>query len=280
MNLNDLIHKYIFNGYEEPEAIAKVCQDVILLKLDKSNFKNHITIKGGVVMHSISKDKRRATRNLDLDFIKYSLDDEHIKAFIEKLNSIDDGVKINIIGNIIKLHHQDYEGKRVNISLLDNYENIITSKLDIGVHKDFNILQDEYCFDMNIINEHANLLINSCEQIFVEKLKSLLKFGIRSTRYKDIFDFYYLINYEKLDKNKLIHYIDILILKNKICDENSVDDIIKRIKTILNNRKYKNMLNTADNNWLEMPIDEVIKSILKYLEEVNNVEIYSVNIDI
>lgn len=275
MNLNYLIHKYIINGYEEPDAIAKVCQDVILLKLDKSNFKNHITIKGGVVMHSISNDKRRATRDLDLDFIKYSLDDEHIKLFIDKLNSVDDGVKINISGSITKLHHQDYDGKRVNINLIDNYENIINSKLDIGVHKEFNIEQDEYCFDMNIINKRANLLINSCEQIFVEKLKSLLKFGIRSTRYKDIFDFYYLINYEKMDKRKLMYYIDILILKNETCDENSIDDIINRIKTILNNKRYKNFLNIVDNNWLEMPIDEVIKSILEYLEEFNNIEIYN-----
>lgn len=54
-------------------------------------------------------------------------------------------------------------------------------------------------------------LINSKEQIFVEKLKSLLKFGITSTRFKDIFDFYYLINNENLNKVKLIKYIDILI---------------------------------------------------------------------
>lgn len=275
MNLNDLIHKYIINGYEEPDAIAKVCQDVILLKLDKSKFKNHITIKGGVVMHSISRDKRRATRDMDLDFIKYSLDDEQIKVFINKLNSVVDGVKINIIGSITKLHHQDYDGKRVNISLIDNYENIINSKLDIGVHKEFDIEQDEYCFDMNIINEYANLLINSCEQIFAEKLKSLLKFGIRSTRYKDIFDFYYLINYEKLDKSKLMRYIDILIFKDEMCNENSIDDIINRIKIILNNGRYKNMLNIAANNWLELPIDKVIKSILKYLEEFKNIEAYN-----
>lgn len=29
MNLNDLIQKYIINGYDKPDAIAKVCQDII-----------------------------------------------------------------------------------------------------------------------------------------------------------------------------------------------------------------------------------------------------------
>ena len=33
----------------------------------------NVTIKGGVVMYGLSNDKRRATRDLDLDFIKYSL---------------------------------------------------------------------------------------------------------------------------------------------------------------------------------------------------------------
>ncbi len=33
-----------------------------------------------------------------------------------------------------------------------------------------------------------------------EKLKSLLKFGIRTTRYKDIFDIYYLINNTNINK--------------------------------------------------------------------------------
>lgn len=275
MDLGNLIQKYIENGYEEIDAIAKVCQDIILIKISKSGFKEHITIKGGVVMHNISKDKRRATRDMDMDFIKYSLDDDSIREFINKLNKVDDGINIDIIGNITKLHHQDYDGKRVNIKLSDEFNNKIDSKLDIGVHKEFDVDQDDYCFDLSVINQNISLLINSKEQIFVEKLKSLLKFGVRSTRYKDIFDFYYLINYEKLDTKKLLKYIDILIFKDYLMEEKTIDDIINRIALVLNNRRYSNMLSLADNNWLEIPTDKVIKSVLNYFENLKNVEIYS-----
>lgn len=274
MNLNELTQKYVSNGYEEIEASSKVCQDILLIKMSKSNLRKNITIKGGVVMHSISKDKRRATRDLDFDFIKYSLDDEYIIKFIDALNNINDGIKVNIVGNITKLHHQDYDGKRVNISLIDAYENVINTKLDIGVHKTFDIEQDDYCFNIDIINESVKLFINGIEQIFVEKLKSLLKFGIRSTRYKDVFDFYYLINYENLDKNKVLRYIDILIFKDELYSEFNIDDIIERMKTILNNRRYKNMLGDANNNWLELPVDKVIDSIFQYFKELKNIEIY------
>ena len=275
MNLGNLIQKYIENGYEEIDAIAKVCQDIILIKISQSGFKEHITIKGGVVMHNISKDKRRATRDMDMDFIKYSLDDNSIREFIDKLNKVNDGINIDIIGNITKLHHQDYNGKRVNIKLSDEFNNKIDSKLDFGVHKEFDVEQDDYCFDLSVINQNISLLINSKEQIFVEKLKSLLKFGVRSTRYKDIFDFYYLINYEKLDTKKLLKYIDILIFKDYLMEEKTVDDIINRIALVLNNRRYSNMLSLADNNWLEIPKDKVIKSVLNYFENLKNVEVYS-----
>ena len=122
---------------------TKVCQDILLAKISKSALNRNITIKGGVVMHNISKDSRRATRDLDLDFIKYSLDDESIKNFIEKLNYPQTDISINIIGKIEALSHQDYNGKRVYIEVKDKKHNKIETKLDIGVHKNFDIEQDE-----------------------------------------------------------------------------------------------------------------------------------------
>ena len=82
MNLEDIVRRYVEENYDLIDARSKAAQDIILSKIFKSNFKNNITIKGGVVMHSISNSIRRATRDLDLDFIKYSLEDESIKESI------------------------------------------------------------------------------------------------------------------------------------------------------------------------------------------------------
>lgn len=114
-----MVDLYVNDGYELADAIAKVSQDIILLKISKSSFSHNVTIKGGVVMHNISKNKRRATRDMDFDFIKYSLNDESIIKFIEKLDKVDDGIKIKINGKIEELHHQDYSGKRVFITIID-----------------------------------------------------------------------------------------------------------------------------------------------------------------
>ena len=196
-------------------------------------------------MHSISKDLRRATRDMDLDFIKYSLEDNSIIRFIAELSNVDDGIKIEIDGEIKELHHQDYDGKRVNIELFDKYGNKLKTKLDIGVHKLLDIKQDEYCFDLSIINKNANLLINSKEQIFVEKIKSLLKLGFRSTRYKDLFDFYYLINKTELDKEKLMNCFNILIFKDETMRENNIEDVVNRLQMTFNSNAYRNHLSQS-----------------------------------
>lgn len=272
MDIYEAINKYVQIGYSRDDAVPKVAQDIILLKIGKSKYNRNITIKGGVVMHNISKDMRRATRDMDIDFIKYSLEDKSIKDFIKELNNVNDGIKIRITGKIEPLHHQDYDGKRAYIQLTDRNNYSISSKLDIGVHKYFDIEQEEYYFAFDVIEQSANLLINSKEQIIVEKLKSLLKFGITSTRFKDIFDFYYLINNESLDKDKLIKYITILIFQDDGMRENSIEDINRRLSSILNNNRFKSRINTVNNNWLEISIEDVIASVLNYfgnLEKIN-----------
>ena len=268
MNLEEYVRKYIDEGYELNDARSKVAQDVVLTKICKSNFKNHITVKGGVVMHSISNSIRRATRDLDLEFIKYSLEDDSICEFIKKLNSVNDNINIQIVGNITELSHQDYNGKRVNIKLIDEFNYTIDAKLDIGVHKLFELEQDDYYFNLDALGEGISLLINSPEQIFTEKLKSLLKLGFRSTRYKDLFDFYYLIDNNKLDENKLLKTFKIIIFDDETMREETIGNIISRLESIFNSKIYRSNLSNPKVNWLDISIDDAITKVLDYIYEL------------
>ena len=270
MNLEDIVRKNVEEGYELIDARSKVAQDIILSKISKSEFKKNITIKGGVVMHSISNSVRRATRDLDLDFIKYSLENESIRSFIDKLNSVGDNITIEIIGEMEELRHQDYSGKRVHIRLVDTNNYNIDTKLDIGVHKLFELEQDDYYFNLDAIEDGVSLLINSPEQIFTEKLKSLLKLGFRSTRYKDLFDFYYLINNDKLDRKKLLKIFQVIIFDDNNMFEETVADIYSRLESIFNSNIYKRNLSDPKNNWLDIPVNVVIESVLKYIEELSS----------
>ena len=273
MNLEELRRKYLDNGFSLANASAKICQDIILTKISKSKMNKNVTIKGGVVMYGLSNDKRRATRDLDLDFIKYSLADESIKTFINTLNLVNDGIKVYIDGEIQELHHQDYQGKRVNVILKDENNFNVSAKLDIGVHKNFDIKQDEYCFNLEAINESATLVINSKEQIICEKLKSLLRFGIRTTRYKDIFDIYYLINKTDINKDDLLNIINTLIIDDTTMRENNIEDIIKNLNITLNNNVFKQSLLDARNNWLGISVEDVIDNVINYFKSIEIVAV-------
>ena len=117
------------------------------------------------------------------------------------------------------------------------------------------------------------MLINSTEQIFTEKLKSLLKLSFRSTRYKDLFDFYYLIENNKLDKEKLINCIEILIFQDENMREKTIHDIIQRMKNTLNSQRYRNNLNNPKVNWLDIPINNAIDRVIEYIGSLEKIVI-------
>ena len=149
INLDGLIEAEIANGYGDENARAKVCQDIILKAISDGRLSKNVTIKGGVVMRSKTNSIRRATQDIDIDFIRYSLDDGSIDRFIKTLNCIQ-GIAISRTGKIEELKQQDYKGKRVFVEISDAFGNKIPSKIDLGVHTKLDIKQEEFCFDMRL----------------------------------------------------------------------------------------------------------------------------------
>ncbi len=263
-NLEELANIVRNDGYSEINAEAKVCQDIVLKAIAQSSLNRNITIKGGVVMRSITRNVRRATQDMDLDFIRYSLSDDSIRTFIDKLNRLD-GITIKINGNIEELSQQEYNGKRVMIAIEDDTGHSFTSKIDLGVHKQVQIEQDEYCFDVCLDDVGASLLINSKEQIFTEKLRSILRFGPLSTRYKDVFDLCYLSEY--VDKNRLKQCMDTYIFKDPGMRENDIQGVISRVERTFNDRLYaRNIERSKRSNWLNVPSSEAFTKILAFLK--------------
>jgi len=213
-NLHELSVEMKSQGYSAAAADAKVCQDIILKAISASPLGRNVTIKGGVVMRSITGSIRRATQDIDLDFIHYSLDEQSISKFLKAINCLKE-FDISISGKIEELSQQEYQGKRAYITIKDSEGNSISSKIDFGVHAQMDIEQEEHCFDICTNDDAVSLLINSKEQIFTEKLRSLLKLGPFSTRYKDIFDMCYLADFS--DSIKLLKCIKSTYWKTMKC---------------------------------------------------------------
>ena len=65
-------------------------------------------------------------------------------------------------------------------------------------------------------NGGITLFANSEEQIFVEKIILIVKFGSLSIRYKDFYDLYWLIKNGYLDRDKIINIMNDKIFNIRI----------------------------------------------------------------
>ena len=265
MNLKEMMDLYYEEGLTRELASARVCQDIVLKAISEGPLNRNVTIKGGVVMRSITNNNRRATRDIDLDFIHYSLSDESIKVFVNKLNCIE-GVRIEIEGEIKELKHKDYHGKSIGIVIKDEYGNTVRSKIDIGVHKHFEIEQEVYCFDVCMDDKGASLLKNGNEQSFVEKLRSLLIFGPNSRRYKDVYDMYYLKNFT--DEQKMCSIIQNYIIDDPSLRESSKADIAKRISDTFADEQYLKRTSDSRQRWVDDDIHDIAEGIVEYISRL------------
>ena len=273
-DLNECVRQYIKEGYNRNYAISKVCQDIIINRIYNSRYSDKITIKGGVVMFHLTNNIRRATVDIDMDLINMSIATENIiNIFIElsKLDSID-GFKLSIDKNRIeKLSHQDYHGKRLTVSITDSHRKTYNVKLDIGVHKYTDIHQDTLLLNTQIIDGNIEFLVNPKEQIFTEKLIPILKFGPLSTRYRDIFDLYWLITEGNLDKDKILHYMKILIFDSDI-NIHETQELYNTVNLVLSEPIF--IANLSNNyNWTNSNIDTILENIKNYLRILEEIRV-------
>lgn len=265
MNLHQMMEMYYEDGLTRELAAARVCQDIVLKAIATGPLNRNVTVKGGVVMRSLTNNNRRATRDIDLDFIHYSIEDEAIREFIKKLNCIK-GISLEIIGDIEELKHQDYHGKSIKVRITDEEGTFVESKIDIGVHKHLELEQEEYCFDVCMDDEGASLLKNSREQSVTEKLRALLIFGVNDKRYKDIYDMYYLKDY--VDSEKILQYIKLLIFNDAMMRENSMEDIVRRVENSFKDKSYLKRISTSRQRWIDEKIEVITTGIIDFFKEL------------
>ncbi|MCD8316050.1 MAG: nucleotidyl transferase AbiEii/AbiGii toxin family protein [Eggerthellaceae bacterium] len=264
-SLAQIRDSYIADGLSYEQSQARTAQDAMLDLIAKSDLVRNVTIKGGVLMQHISKDSRRATTDFDLDFVRFSIADSSIEKFIRALSKGSSEFSIKMIGKTEQLKHQDYSGKRIHVIISDDQGNSIKAKVDIGVHNLVSPDLSEICIDLGKLDDRVTILANSNEQVVAEKLRSLLRIGAASTRYKDIFDIYYLLCIKGVRKQELDDAIRALIFDDQKMRERNYHDIVNRLSSIFSNSRFKRELSRAKNNWLEVHPDKVTSSIITVL---------------
>jgi len=265
VTLQEQVEQLVGLGYKRLAAQAKVAHDVVLLAMHRSGFKSKSAVKGGVVMSSITRDIRRATMDMDIDFVHHSISKRSIESFVRGLDRVLPEFSIAIAGAITELKHEDYRGNRIFVTVSDGtIPRPLRTKIDIGVHTHEEMVQIEYSFDVLASKERVELQVNSNEQIFVEKLLSLLRHGIVSRRPKDVFDMYYLTT--RMDKKVVRKYMASLVYSSSRCVERTKDDVLASLGRTFSSSRYMSKLRTARVNWLGIPPSVATQAIVSFVK--------------
>lgn len=261
------MNKYLKLGNNYRNAQNLAAEEIILNKIASSSLSESVTLKGGIVMYNLTKNNRRVTQDIDFDLIRYSIDETSIRLFIDKLSTLNDGITVLIKGPIEKLHQEDYQGVRVNLLIKDTIGDSLRIKLDIGVHTYFAIEQEKTIFSFESGERSISINVNPCEQIFAEKILSLARLGPLSTRYKDVYDLYYLIQNNLLNIEKVKVILNLFFIGSKR-QPKSIIELTDSLVGTFENKNFLDDISEPAHKWLDVSSEDIKKVIIDFIDKL------------
>lgn len=245
----------------------------VLMRLEKSKYKDNIILKGGVLLSSIIGSDMRTTKDIDATLKSIPLNEESIRNIFEEILSIDiNDDFIFKIENIKDIRLEDeYGGYRINVygefDKLKTHFFIEVTTGDIITPREI-----KYKYNSIFEDKTIDIMAYTIETIIAEKFESIISKNITTTRAKDFYDMYVIVNnhIDKVDKNILIKAIKRTFKhRNTNFNIEYLNDmfvIIKNsivLKELFDN--YSTKLTYAKNVRFEDTID-AIKQIIDILE--------------
>ncbi|SNS20250.1 Predicted nucleotidyltransferase component of viral defense system [Anaerovirgula multivorans] len=172
-----------------------------LERLSKSQYKNKLILKGGMLIAAIVGIDNRATMDMDATIKNYPLNIESLsKAIIDIcLIDVDDNVKFSFLGTQPIREDNHYGGLRVSIQA--DYDTIITPmQIDVTTGNAITPKEILYSFKMIFNDGTIEVWAYNIETVLAEKYETILRRGQLNTRPRDFYDIYILAKTQDFDK--------------------------------------------------------------------------------
>lgn len=237
----------------------------VLMRLEKSQYRNNIILKGGVLLSSIIGEDLRTTKDIDATLKSLPLNIDVIRNIFEEILFIDieDNVNFEIV-NIKDIRLEDeYGWFKINVKgTLDK----IRTNFFIEITTGDVITPREIKYKYNSIFEDRkiNIMAYTIETIIAEKFESIISKNITTTRAKDFYDLYMLMNN---NRNEINDKILVEAIENTFNKRNTEFDInsFKEIVELLSDSSTLKKVFTDYQEKLEytkhVQFDDIIKTI-------------------
>lgn len=181
------------------------------MRLEKSEYKDNIILKGGVLLSSIIGSDMRTTKDIDATLKSIPLNEESIRNIFEEILSIDiDDGFIFKIENIKDIRlESEYGGYRINV--YGEFDKLKTHFfIEITTGDVITPREIKYKYNSIFEDKAINIMAYTIETIIAEKFESIISKNVTTTRAKDFYDIYIIVtNYiDNLNKNTLVKAIE------------------------------------------------------------------------
>lgn len=174
----------------------------LLVRLSVSEYKEKFVLKGGMLVAAIVGLDNRATMDMDITLKNLPLTPEAIRGALKDVCDIafDDGVKFEI-GAISPIREDDiYGGYRVMLNT--RFDTLLTPlSIDVSTGDAITPYAVQYNFSEIFDDEKSyKLWAYNIETVMAEKVETILRRGVFTTRPRDFYDIYILTTTQKFDK--------------------------------------------------------------------------------
>lgn len=174
----------------------------VLMRLEKSEYKDNIILKGGVLLSSIIGNDLRTTKDIDATLKGLHLTIEMVEEIFKEILSID--IKDNVYFELVSIKDiritDEYGGFRLNIK--GTFYKIRTNFfIEITTGDIITPREIKYKYSSIFEDKKINIMAYTIETIIAEKFESIISKNITTTRAKDFYDLYMLIDNHKDEIN-------------------------------------------------------------------------------
>ena len=237
MERNTNSFKAIINNIAKKDKIAAqaVLQTYMLERLLErisiSKYRDNFILKGGLLISAMLGIDSRTTMDMDTTIKGLPLTKDNITNIMDEICNIeiDDNVTLKINKVELIREDDDYGGYRITFEAKYNNEMPVIMKIDITTGDKITYKEIEYSFTLMLEDRKIQIWSYNVETIIAEKFEAIVKRGVLSTRIRDYYDVYMLIN----TQNKII---DKKTLKDAItltAQHRGTNEIIKDWKKIV-----------------------------------------------
>ena len=247
----------------------------LLERISISKYKDNFILKGGMLISAMLGIDSRTTMDMDTTIKGLPLTKDNITNIMDEICNIeiDDNVTLKINKVELIREDDDYGGYRITFEAKYNNEMPVIMKIDITTGDKITYKEIEYSFTLMLEDRKIQIWSYNVETIIAEKFEAIVKRGVLSTRIRDYYDVYMLIN----TQNKII---DKKTLKDAItltAQHRGTNEIIKDWKKIVekiaNDSKMRQQWKRyqKDNFYAEeIEYNDLINAIIKVGEIFDN----------